>query len=240
MHRIVALGVTAVVLCFSSASAQDKDWKKAVEALVDQQWPSKVMGTSGLRTVVKSEGVVLSIRQPGAVASCEATILLPETHVRKGRIVNPPSSVTPGKTLLKTGAQVYPVDLKVTDASVIFKLETQDMYSADGLQWADLTGDQRAKATKCRFAMIFDFDKGVLPTASIDTIVKAVTPVLASAMEIATASQKTIELGQTFAQVEAILGKPDTIAKLATKTIYTYKSQNLKVIFTDGKVTDVQ
>ena len=47
-------------------------------------------------------------------------------------------------------------------------------------------------------------------------------------------------MGQTFEEVEAILGKPDTVAKLGSKTIYTYKSVGMKVIFTDGKVTDVQ
>lgn len=51
---------------------------------------------------------------------------------------------------------------------------------------------------------------------------------------------KTIELNQTFEQVEAIIGKPDTIAKLGSKTIYSYRTAGLKVTFTDGKVTDVQ
>jgi hypothetical protein len=62
---------------------------------------------------------------------------------------------------------------------------------------------------------------------------------IADAATGATGAQlKTIELGQTFEQVEAILGKPDTIARLGLKTIYSYK--NLKVLFTAGKVSDVQ
>jgi len=49
----------------------------------------------------------------------------------------------------------------------------------------------------------------------------------------------TVSLGQTPDQVVAILGQPQKIVKLAgTKQTYYYK--DLKVIFTGGKVTDVQ
>jgi hypothetical protein len=49
---------------------------------------------------------------------------------------------------------------------------------------------------------------------------------------------QTISLGQTSEQVIAILGQPQKIVKLANKQTYYYK--DLKVIFTAGKVTDVQ
>ncbi len=48
----------------------------------------------------------------------------------------------------------------------------------------------------------------------------------------------TISLGQTPDQVIAALGQPQKIVKLAKKEIYYYK--DLKVIFTAGKVSDVQ
>ena len=48
----------------------------------------------------------------------------------------------------------------------------------------------------------------------------------------------TISLGQTIAEVEAINGKPDKIIELGAKKIYVYK--DLKITFTDGKVSDVQ
>ena len=49
---------------------------------------------------------------------------------------------------------------------------------------------------------------------------------------------KSIEVGQTKAQVEAILGKPDKTVKVGTKEIYQYK--DLKVTFVNGKMTDAQ
>lgn len=49
---------------------------------------------------------------------------------------------------------------------------------------------------------------------------------------------KSIEVGQTKAQVEAIMGKPDKDVKVGTKEIYSYK--DLKVTFVNGKMTDAQ
>ena len=47
-----------------------------------------------------------------------------------------------------------------------------------------------------------------------------------------------ITLGQTIDQVTAILGAPKTVVDLGNKKTYVYK--DMKVIFTGGKVTDVQ
>ncbi|MGP0018829.1 MAG: hypothetical protein ACLPHP_09700 [Candidatus Sulfotelmatobacter sp.] len=48
----------------------------------------------------------------------------------------------------------------------------------------------------------------------------------------------SVEVGMTPAQVEAALGKPDKKVTLPTKQTYYYK--DMKVIFKDGKVVDVQ
>ena len=48
----------------------------------------------------------------------------------------------------------------------------------------------------------------------------------------------TISLGQSMADVEAVNGKPDKIIDLGPKKMYVYK--DLKITFTDGKVSDVQ
>jgi hypothetical protein len=46
--------------------------------------------------------------------------------------------------------------------------------------------------------------------------------------------------GQTPDQVKAALGQPDGIAKIGSKEIYSYKNLNLKVIFVDGRVSDIE
>ena len=48
----------------------------------------------------------------------------------------------------------------------------------------------------------------------------------------------TVEVGQTTDQVIAMLGQPQRIAKVGAKALYFYK--DLKITFTDGKVSDVQ
>src|ERR1039458_3334423 len=54
------------------------------------------------------------------------------------------------------------------------------------------------------------------------------------------ASTVNISLGMSVDQVVALLGKPQQIADLGSKKTYFYTSANMKVIFVDGKVTDVQ
>jgi hypothetical protein len=51
-------------------------------------------------------------------------------------------------------------------------------------------------------------------------------------------SPKTIALGQTTDQVIGILGQPQKIVNLGAKQMYFYS--DMKVIFTNGKVSDVQ
>ncbi len=52
------------------------------------------------------------------------------------------------------------------------------------------------------------------------------------------ASTPTVSLGQTFDEVRAILGAPQQVGDLGAKKIYVYP--NMKVIFVNGRVSDVQ
>ena len=54
----------------------------------------------------------------------------------------------------------------------------------------------------------------------------------------APAAPTSVELGQSTDQVQAALGSPARVANLGPKTIYYYSG--MKVVFKDGKVTDVQ
>ena len=52
------------------------------------------------------------------------------------------------------------------------------------------------------------------------------------------AAPVTIQIGQTIADVVALIGNPTRIADLGQKKTYFYK--DMKIIFVDGKVNDVQ
>jgi hypothetical protein len=101
----------------------------------------------------------------------------------------------------------------------------------------------------------FPFAKNVIPPADdvIKTIEEAITaeadtpeaPAADNASPAApapaaqpSAPPKTIALGQTTDQVVAILGQPQKIVNLGAKQMYFYP--DMKVIFTNGKVSDVQ
>ena len=52
------------------------------------------------------------------------------------------------------------------------------------------------------------------------------------------AAPVSIELGQTIDQVVAAMGQPLRKATVGAKAIYSYK--DMKIIFKDGKVADIQ
>ena len=58
-------------------------------------------------------------------------------------------------------------------------------------------------------------------------------PAIASAVQ-----SKTVKLGMSPDEVKQSLGNPDKIVDLGAKQVFTYK--DMKVIFVDGKVSDVQ
>jgi hypothetical protein len=57
---------------------------------------------------------------------------------------------------------------------------------------------------------------------------------------VADAQPASVDIGQTPEQVEAILGKPDTILNGKGTKTYLYKAQKITVLFTNGKVSDTQ
>ena len=60
----------------------------------------------------------------------------------------------------------------------------------------------------------------------------------AGAAQLGSAETKTVRLGQTRQEVEGLLGKPAKAVDLGPKVIYVYA--DMKVVFANGKVADVQ
>ena len=84
----------------------------------------------------------------------------------------------------------------------------------------------------------FELGKDFLETANADSVKKVVDTVIAPEAEVKAANTKSVELGQTPEQVQAILGRPDKTVNLGTKKFYVYK--DMKIVFVDDKVADVQ
>lgn len=229
MRKVLAAALSLLFLV-ASVSAQDKNWKKALEEKLKENYPVTKMDNALFagRTAIKDAGVVLTVQQGGIPATDGGGLVARFSRVRNGQVTNPQGRTGPGAYVCKIGDQVYVRDISVDDDKIDFKLVTVESIQDT------VKGTTRAQRY---YAMVrFEFDKDFLSTANVEQIAKAVGPVLATQSQATSA--KTIELNQTIEQVEAILGKPESVAKLGNKTIYTYKS--MKVIFMDGKVTDVQ
>ena len=80
-------------------------------------------------------------------------------------------------------------------------------------------------------------DQAVKEVAA-DTPSENATPVSAPAADASAPATPTITLGQNFNQVEGVLGAPLRVARLGTKVVFYYSG--MKVIFLNGKVSDVQ
>jgi hypothetical protein len=97
-----------------------------------------------------------------------------------------------------------------------------DKQDAADLQQQGQQADQAEKDVTAEAAQ----DSGAAGGAA--AIAPAATP----------AAPASVELGQSFDQVKAAMGAPRSVANLGPKVIYNYNG--MKVIFKDGKVTDVQ
>jgi hypothetical protein len=131
---------------------------------------------------------------------------------------------------LKSGDKVYVFKIDVKDDQVQVFVITCDTYDVN------LHGSTRQ--TRYKALLSFELGKDFMGTADAAAVEKAVEAVMTPESEVQAASTKSVDLGQTPAQVEAALGMPDKIVHLGAKMIYVYK--DMKVVFVDGKVSDVQ
>jgi len=63
-------------------------------------------------------------------------------------------------------------------------------------------------------------------------------PASAPATDASASAPPTVILGQNYSQVESVLGAPLRVARLGPKVVFYYNG--MKVVFLNGKVSDVQ
>jgi hypothetical protein len=99
----------------------------------------------------------------------------------------------------------------------------------DGAQQLD---QQAQEATTTEKQVLAEAGPDATPTET------SAAPAVAAAPAAPAGPPVTIAIGQTPAQVTAGKGQPKSIVKLGTKQIYVYS--DMKIIFLNGKVSDVQ
>lgn len=227
----------AIVFAFlvaSAGSAVASSWKDALKESLEATYPLTHRATMSPDRITQ-QGAVLVIEKKGIAADPSSDARFSITYVKDGQISEQGGAIAGlfakvNTRVFKPGEKVYVVGIKVGDDYVMLELLSCDMF--------DVVKMGSTRETRYKSALSFKFDKGSLPTLDPEKIKAAISPVLATEAEAAAQNTKTISLGQTPEQVKAILGEPDKIVNLGPKVTYVYR--DMKVIFQDGKVSDVQ
>ena len=219
----------------SAANVQAGDeWKQRLEtALEDIYKPTKMR--FGSHSNVKEAGTILVVMKAGVTADKATDFRFSNTKVRAGQIENEGGvmGMLEGKTTskqFKVGETLYLTKIAIGDDYVRLHVVSTEMH--------EIQEKGSTKPINYKAAVSFVFDRAILPTADAAVIKAAVDPIFKPEGEASATQTKTIALGQSREEVEAILGKPSRIVDLGAKVTYVYP--DMKIIFVEGKVSDVQ
>jgi hypothetical protein len=228
-YRCAFLSVVVLMVLLGTAYANaEKPWQANLKQSLLQTYTLSRLSGGDVR--ITQEGTLLVIRKPNISGDIARANTLPLFSSKNKVIDGKVQQGTGSGNVFKVGDKVYVLNLSVNDDAVNFILISADMD--------DITVHGTTQRTRYRSQLSFVFPKGTLETADVASVKKVIDEVIATEETVTAVKSATVELGQSPAQVEAALGKPDTIVKLGAKMTYVYKT--MKVIFQDNKVADVQ
>ncbi len=180
---------------------------------------------------ITQPGAILTVRIPGIYADIASTTqAIVSTNVDDGKAVQQKGFLA---SLSKTGASRT---LNPGDKVYITRLDTKrDLVHLELLTEAVTT---LGSGEGTRYRAEVNIHVPDLESKSAADVKKTVDATIADAATANAVESKTIKLGMTPDEVKTSLGNPEKIVDLGTKQIYVYK--DMKVIFQDAKVSDVQ
>lgn len=226
MKRQLALfpfGILAA-LYFTTYAEAAKPWQTALEKSLESTYEPTKMSFDCAR--ITQVGTVLVIRKENISGDDAGRLSFGYNEIVDGTV----TKSTAQGIVFKPGDKFYVRWIFVKDTEVRFVLISVDIHEVDVLG--------TTKKNRYQSTVDFRFPKGALETADAAAVKRIIDEVLATQATVDEKRTTTVELGQTPEQVEAALGKPETVAKLGAKMTYIYKT--MKVIFQDGRVADVQ
>lgn len=227
LHRITSLGLILSFVLLHSSFARADGWKEALSKQLKEIYPLTKTGED--RNRIGKHGIVLVIQKENIVGDKGTDLTFTLNKVRDGQVVQDEGwTVKRNAHTFEPGERLYVFDIDVKDHEIWFKMISCDTFPITRGGWTE--------QTRYKTLINFQFPKDYLATADITELKEKIGSVLVIGSEAS--APKSIELGQTAEQVEAILGKPEKIIKLGPKTVYVYK--DMKIIFIDSKVADVQ
>jgi hypothetical protein len=222
-------------LAASAPAACAAGWDKALKEALQTKYEITKFGTDYVR--ITKPGTVLVVQQDGIYVTPSTNYNVVASKVVAGKVEGPKGWAAAMLTTdeqnsrnLRAGERVYVESIVVVGKEVRFRITTCNT--------SDVNVSGNTRTVRYTGAASFEFSKGFLESADAAAVEKVVNAVLLPESEVQSSKTRTIELGQTPDQVKSALGAPDKIIKLGPKEIYVYK--DMKVVFVDGKVSDVQ
>ena len=180
---------------------------------------------------ITQPGCILVVRIPGIYADVAGTTqAIVKTNIEDGKAIQQKGflaslSKTGQSKTLAPGDKVYVTRLDVKHDLVHFELLTEDVTTLAG-----------GEGTRYRSELNFPVPN--LDSMQPDAVKKLIDAVIADPATANAVESKTIKLGMSPDEVKSALGNPDKIVDLGAKQIFVYK--DMKVVFNDAKVSDVQ
>jgi len=232
--RFNGLFQAIALLLLAVGSVQAADWKQSLKESLKAEYPLTKTGW-GDESRITVPGPVYVVVAEGISARSAKDMSMLVTTVENGQAHQPKGGLsifvdTKNTRQVKVGERFYLVAADVKDNGLMFRFVSVDTF--------DVNVGGNTQQVRYRSVLWFPVSQQTLQTATIADLKKVFDPIFKSETAAAAANTKTIQIGQSPAEVEGILGKPDKIVDLGPKKIFVYK--DMKVVFVDGKVSDVQ
>lgn len=213
----------------STADNGNADLKDALEArfgLTKVSWDKVRVTDPGTVYVLKAEGI-------NADRATDVTTLV--NKVVNGKVEQPKgfaAELFSKRTTkqMNPGDRLYLTRIDIKDHGILLwfiSTETSE-YMEKG----------SSRQVRFRAVLFFPLPDELMAAGKVNEIEKVIDPIVQSEATAKAANTKTVSMGQTPDEVKAAVGAPDKIIQLGAKEIYVYK--DMKVIFMDNKVSDVQ
>jgi hypothetical protein len=224
--------VAAATIPFTAFGAPNS---RALREAVVADYPLTKVGVVMFKTDynrITQPGVILAVRLPGIYADVANTQdAIVNTNFANGQVSQATGfaaafgSNTGHSRTLNPSEKVYVTDVLVKRDAVQLELLTVDVTTlADG------------EGTRYRAELNVKLPG--LDTMTPDDVKKSIETVVADPVVASAVQSKTVKVGMSPDEVKQSLGNPDKIVDLGAKQVFIYK--DMKIIFMEGKVSDVQ
>lgn len=214
----------------AQSTAPGANWKTKLRSALEEYYQPAREGWLSDR---KAYGKTLILKAGGVWGDLDDGRFTPYmTAVRGGKVVGEGGRHDAASRVFVAGEQVFATRISLgtqSDADYV------DIHIAHATP-VDFTVKGTTQRMRFKAGLRFFFAKDRLSTATAKDVAREIAPVLET--EDDAKAPKTIALGQTPDEVKRALGEPERIVDLGAKKIFVYK--DMKVIFMDGKVSDVQ